>query len=94
MPTQVIFLAIVPRRIQDAITDALQKVTSPIHSVVSDYSPAMNAIRAVYQLRFIDRCLARKPEQLTDETYMCCTVGLLTYKTYYQALNHMRYLLI
>ncbi|WP_414674129.1 transposase, partial [Lysinibacillus sp. UBA6686] len=42
-------LAIVPHRNQDAITAALQKVTGPIRTVVSDFAPAMaNAIQAVY----------------------------------------------
>ena len=42
-------LAIVPHRDQGAITTALQKVTGPIRTVVSDFAPAMvNAIQVVY----------------------------------------------
>ncbi|WP_370323605.1 transposase [Candidatus Kurthia intestinigallinarum] len=47
-------------------------------------------------LRFIDRCLARKPEQLTEEERQFVQVWLqadVHTKHIYQALNHMRYVL-
>lgn len=49
-----------------------------------------------HQSRFIDRCLARKPEQLTDEERGFVAQWHqedLPTKYIYQALNHMRYVL-